>query len=193
MCAAEVEGKMPDSQTLLLAFLIFLARILDVSIGTMRTIAVIHGRRPLAWVLGFFEVIVWVSAAARVIQQLDQPILMVAYALGFATGNYVGMTIESWVGFGDQVVRIFTRIGEPVAESLRQAGFGATEFDGMGRDGPISLVFVQVPRRRAPHVAELARCADPECYYTIEDIRHANTSVGRTTPLGGAQATGARK
>lgn len=184
---------MPDSQTLVLCALIFLARIADVSIGTVRTIAVIHGRRPLAWVLGFCEVLVWVTAVSRVIQQLDQPILAVSYALGFATGNFVGMTIERWIGFGDQVVRIFTRTGEPVAEGLRQAGFAATEFDGMGRDGPISLVFVQTQRRKVRDVTDLARTADPECYYTVEDIRQANTSVGRTTPLGGAQATGARK
>ena len=72
-----------------------------------------------------------------------------------------------------QVVRIFTRTGEPVADCLRRAGFAATEFDGMGRDGPISLVFVQTQRRKVRDVTELARAADPECYYTVEDIRQA--------------------
>lgn len=182
-----------DTQTVLLCLFIFIARIADVSIGTIRTISVINGRRGLAWLLGFCEVTVWVLAVSSVLQHLQKPAVVVAYALGFATGNYLGMTIERWIGFGEQVVRIFTRAGRAVADRLRDAGFPATEFDGMGRDGPISLVFVQTRRRSVDDVTALARETDTDCYYTVEDIRKAHSSVSRMRPLSAGQPGAPRK
>lgn len=157
--------------------LIFVARIVDVSLGTIRTICVVNGRRHVALLLGFFEILVWIFAVSKVIQNLEHPALAVAYALGFATGNYVGITIEKRLAFGEQVVRVFTRKGLELAEYLRGLGFRVTQFSGAGRDGPVDLLFIEISRRMAAQAAEMARRFDTECFIVVDDVRFASAAM----------------
>ena len=157
---------------------IAIARIGDVSLGAMRTVAVVSGHRGLAWLFGFFEVIIWVFAVSAVIAHIrTEPVYGIAFALGAATGNYVGVTVLRWLPFGDQVVRVFTRQGEALFDDLRRREFGVTKFHGAGRDGPVAMLFVQVRRTQAHLVVRAARKLDPRCFYTIDDIRVANTAT----------------
>lgn len=161
--------------------LIIAARVADVTLGTVRTVQVMQGRRSLAFALGFVEVLIWIMVVSRVVGQLTKefnPYYAVSYALGFATGNFLGITIEQRLAMGYQVVRVFSR-GEGsarIATALREQGIKVTEFEGRGRDGPVTLLWMEVPRRRAMGVAKRAREIDPRCYYVIEDIRVANAS-----------------
>lgn len=166
-----------DLNTLLVCLLIVLARITDVSLGTIRTMFVFNGRRDVAFILGFFEVLVWVLVVSKVITNLNNPLYAVAYAFGYAAGNYVGMTIESWVAFGEQVVRIFTREGARVAAALREDNWRVTEFNGTGRDGPLSILLIQSPRRKSVSVIAQARALDPQCYYIVDDVRQVARSA----------------
>lgn len=168
-----------DATVLATCVLIILARITDVSLGTIRTVCVVTGRRWLAWGLGFFEVLVWVTVVSRVIGNLNQPAYAVSYALGFATGNYVGMAIESWLALGQQVIRVFTRQGDHVAAQLRQAGYRVTRFDGSGRDGAVALLYTEIPRRRLRAALDQVHELDPQCYYTVDDIRVASSALLR--------------
>lgn len=154
--------------------LIVLARIGDVSLGTIRTICVVNGRRGISWILGFFEILIWILVVSKVINNLDNFAYAIAYALGFATGNYVGITIEKYLAFGEQVVRVFTRRGKELAESLRAAGFGVTQFPGQGRDGPVDLLFIQMPRKLAAKAAAQAKQFDPDCVIVVDDVRSAS-------------------
>jgi len=156
---------------LLTCVLIILARITDVSLGTIRTINVVQGRRALALVLGFFEVLIWVFVVSRVIQEIRQPVYAIAYATGFALGNWVGMTIEARLALGRQVVRIFSRQGPEMAVALRESGLRVTQFDGYGRDGPVQQLFIEIVRRDAGKVVAQARALDPRCYYMVDDVR----------------------
>ena len=92
------------------------------------------------------------------------------------------MTLQRWLPFGDQVVRIFTRKGTVLFDALRRNDFGVTEFQGVGRDGPVSMLFVQVRRARAALVVRAARRLDPGCFYTIDDIRVANAALSHALP-----------
>lgn len=162
---------------------IVIARIGDVSFGTMRTVAVVSGHRGLAWLFGLLEVIIWVFAVSAVIAHIrTEPAYGIAFAVGAATGNYVGVTLLRWLPFGIQVVRVFTRHGPALFEDLRQRGFGVTQFQGQGRDGLVTMLFVQVRRDRAPLVVSAARKLDPACFYTIDDIRVANAAVNNSLP-----------
>jgi uncharacterized protein YebE (UPF0316 family) len=152
------------------------ARIADVSLGTIRVVMIVQGRRMLAWVLGFFEVLIWLFAAAKVLGNLDQPIYAICYALGFATGNYIGLTIEDWLSIGNRAVRIFTRLGPDLASALREQGAGVTEFTGRGREGTVYELYMLVPRRRLRPLLALARKLDPRCFYVIEDAREASSA-----------------
>jgi uncharacterized protein YebE (UPF0316 family) len=150
------------------------ARIVDVSLGTIRTICVVNGRRGVAWFLGFFEVLVWILVVSNVIEHLQNPAYAIAYALGFATGNYIGITIDRHVGFGEQVVRVFTRKGAELADYLRNGGFRVTEFAGTGRDGPVEMLFIETPRRLAAKAAVQARKFDAECFIVVDDVRSSS-------------------
>jgi uncharacterized protein YebE (UPF0316 family) len=163
------------TQVVLTCLLIVLARITDVSLGTLRTVSVIHGHRTVAFVLGFFEVLVWVLIVAKVVTSLHEPIYAVAYAFGFASGNYVGITIEQLIAHGRQIVRIFTRRADMSAR-LREAGYRVTEFDGRGREGPVQMLFVVTSRRDAPRVVKRAREIDHDCFYVLDDIRSVSAA-----------------
>lgn len=153
--------------------LIIIARIADVSLGTLRTVSVIQGRRGVSWFLGFAELLIWVFAVSTVIHNLHQPIYAVSYAFGFATGNYVGLTFERWLAFGEQVVRVFTRQGPKIAAQLRSEGFRVTSFPAEGRDGPIQMLFIEIPRKKTQHIILFSRQIDPKCFYIVDDIRMA--------------------
>lgn len=158
--------------------LIAIARIGDVSLGTLRTVAVVSGHRGVAWFFGLFEVLIWVFAVSAVIANIrEEPAYAIAFAVGAATGHYVGITLLRWIPFGDQVVRVFTRNGAAMFSELRSRGVGVTQFEGTGRDGPVTMLFVQVRRSQALHVVQVARKIDPACFYTIDDIRVADTAA----------------
>ncbi len=154
-----------------LPVVIFCARICDVSIGTVRLICVTRGRRKLAVVLGFFEVLIWLSAVSGVFAHLDRLINVFAYAGGFATGNAVGMWIESRLAMGMQTVQLISRgAAHAVAERLRFADLGVTTLVGSGGSGPVSVCLTIVPRRKTQQVIRMARQIDPDVLVAVEDV-----------------------
>jgi uncharacterized protein YebE (UPF0316 family) len=157
---------------------IFLARIADVSLGTVRTIAVVKGRILIASILGFVEVLIWVIAVSNVVTRLDQPLNLIAWAAGFAVGNAVGIFIERKLALGDLVMRIISRgQGAEIAESLRNLGQRVTEFEGKGRSGPVQLLYLVMDRVDGDRVERLARAIDEDCVVVSEDVRHANIKL----------------
>jgi uncharacterized protein YebE (UPF0316 family) len=163
-------------EVLATCFLIIAARVGDVSLGTLRTVCVINGRRLAAWSLGFVEVLIWILVVSTIIATVRDNILYAfAYALGFATGTFVGITIEQRLAFGEQVIRVFSRAGHELARILRAEGYGITEFEGRGRDGPVQMLFIETRRRDVPLVVRRARSVDPECFYIVDDVRVASS------------------
>lgn len=166
-----------------LPVVIFFARICDVSLGTIRTICIVRGLRLVAALLGFFEVLIWVVAISSVVNHLHNPLNMIAYAGGFATGNWVGVWLEGRLALGQQIVRLISYDPEGrLAESLRSAGFVVTELDGHGRDAPVKICFIATNRREVPAVLARATRVDPQVFATIEDVRAANRALTRYAP-----------
>ncbi len=165
------------------AAFVFFARVADVALGTFRTSLVVSGRRGLAWAVAFAESSIWLLAVSRALQDLDDPILLLAFALGFATGTFVGITIEGVVALGEQVLRVFTKEGARVAAVLRERGLRVTRFPGEGRDAPVDLLFIQLRRRQAREVVQLAREYDPECFCVIDDVRMAVAARRPAVPI----------
>lgn len=153
--------------------LIFLARICDVSIGTVRMILVLSGRRYAAAILGFFEVGIWVLAVSGVLEYLSLQnwIAVVAYAGGFATGVLVGMTIEDRLALGFRMVRVVnTEPGSGLSRVLRDRGYRVTRLDGHGREGPVEIAFTVVRRRSLTELEALIDEHAPRAFVTIERI-----------------------
>ena len=162
----------------LLPLLIFLARICDVTIGTMRIIMISKGKRLLAPVLGFFEILIWIMAIGKIMQNLNNPVCYIAYAGGFAMGNYVGMKVEEKLAMGLIVLRIITqKDASGLIKALREMGFGITEIDAMGKDEKVHVIYSIIKRHDTPVVVEQINNFNPKAFYTIEDIRAINQGV----------------
>lgn len=174
-----------------LALVIFCLRICDVSLGTIRTITVVEGRVRLSVVLGFFEVLIWITAVSQVIQRIDEsPVLLLAYASGFAAGNGVGILLERRIAMGACVVRfISVARGDELADGLRQRGFAVTTFTGHGRDGERQLVYVIVPRTQVQGLLDAGRAIDPGVFYVVERV----SELGHLEGAAAAQIGLARK
>jgi uncharacterized protein YebE (UPF0316 family) len=151
---------------------IFFLRVTDMSLDTLRVLFVIRGRRPLAWILGFFQSALWVVAITSVLSNLDNLFNLVGYAGGFATGNVLGMTIEERLALGFSHVRIISsRRGSAIAEAIRQTGHAVTEIPGRGKDGTVSVLNCSVKRRQVRDVQKSIASIDPDAFVTVEDIR----------------------
>ena len=151
--------------------LIVLARITDVSLGTLRMVAVIQGRRAFATVLGFFESVVYVCVVAKVLLNMDQPVYAAAYGLGYAAGIYLGMLIEQRLAFGKQLVFLLTARGPELAEVLRAGDYRVAEVRGHVPEGDRTILCAEVPRRDAQKLIRLASAVDELCASIVHDIR----------------------
>lgn len=167
------------------AVLIFFLRVIDVSLGTVRTISIVNGRITLAVLLGFFEVLIWITAISQVMAGVTHnPVLLVAYAGGFASGNGVGILIERRLAMGNQLLRVFTRQGDAVAEALRAAGQAVTVVTGSGRDGPVEILYIATARRLTGSLVEVAKAKDPELFYVVEPLSGWSQRLPVSNPTG---------
>ncbi len=155
-------------------WLIVLARITDVSLGTIRMVSVVQGRRAFAAVLGFFEAVVFISVVAKGLLNMNQPVYALAYGLGFATGTYLGMAIEQRLAFGKQLVFLLTPKGPELAEVLRAADYLLAELKGRTRDGDLTILCVEIARREAQKLIRIASAIDERCVVIVHDIRRAD-------------------
>jgi uncharacterized protein YebE (UPF0316 family) len=157
---------------------IFLARICDVSLDTLRIIYVSRGLKLLAALIGFFEVLIWLIAISQIISNLSNPVLYIAYACGFAMGNYIGILIEEKMAIGTVVIRIITqKDATQLIEVLKTDGYGVTHADAQGALGPVKIIFTIVKRKDISSVLEIIRKFNPQAFYTIEDIRSVRQGV----------------
>ncbi|GAB4164643.1 MAG: DUF2179 domain-containing protein [Geothermobacteraceae bacterium] len=163
---------------------VFCARIIDVSIGTLRIIFLTRGLKLLASCLGFAESLIWILAISQVMRQVDNWLAYVAFAAGFACGNFVGIMLEEKIALGTLIVRILTRhLGDDLVRALRAQGFGVTWIDAHGEEGPVTAIFTIVRRKRLADVINLIRHHNPNAVYTVEDVRFASaafTGLGTT-------------
>ena len=162
----------------LLPLLIFFARICDVSIGTMRIIFVSKGKKYIAPILGFFEVLIWITAISKIMQNLDNYVNYIAYAAGFATGNFVGMIIEEKLAVGFQMIRVFTyQHGPGLVQNLNNGGFGATSVEAHGAKEKVHIIYTIVQRTELQRVLNIIDEFNPRAFYTIEDVRTVNEGI----------------
>ena len=154
--------------------LIILARIVDVTLDTIRIIYISRGMKYLAPIFGFFEILIWLLAISTIMRNLNNPVYYLAYAVGFATGNLVGIFVEERLAVGKVVLRIISQkdISELV-NHLRSCGHGVTTVDAEGATGPVKLVFTIIDRNKIKSVVQSIDHYNPKSFYSIEDVRSA--------------------
>jgi uncharacterized protein YebE (UPF0316 family) len=159
---------------IILPILIMIARIVDVSIGTLRIIFIAKRKVVLAPVLGFFEVLIWLLAIEQIFKNLNNVACYVAYAGGFGLGNYIGMILEKRLALGLEMIRIITKShSTELINHLKSFGNGITIVDGHGSNGHVKIVFSVIPRKKMKEVITMVNSIEPSAYYTVENIDFA--------------------
>ncbi|MDP1546515.1 MAG: DUF2179 domain-containing protein [Anaerolineales bacterium] len=169
-----------DWQTwVILPLFVFIARLIDVALGTVRIIFTSRGKKHLAPLLGFVEVFIWVSIIAQVTRGSNNVVAYLAYAAGFAAGNYLGMYIEDKLAIGTLVVRAIVpeEVSTFLAKTLKENGFGVTIVSGMGSQGPVKLIYTVVMRKELTKVAETIKSVHPNAFFTVEELRSAEHGI----------------
>ena len=154
-------------------FVIFCMRVGDVSLGTIRLLLLVRGRRAFAALVGTVEVLIWIFAVGKALQHLASPFHVIGYAAGFGAGTFVGMALEDVLALGTVVVRaiIPDEADGSTARALRDQGYPVTQVDGRGREGAVEILNTVVERKDASDVIEAIEAHVPRSFITVEELR----------------------
>lgn len=177
-----------DTNILLTGLFIFTARIVDVCLGTIRTIVTVQGRAVIAFFLAVIEITIWITVISTVIQQVDEsPILIIFYSLGYACGNVSGILVERRLALGMTILKVFvTTNGHALAEKLRSIGQPVTIFQGEGMNGAVYELYIACQRQHIRDLIAVIREFDEKLFYVIEPAKTMNKELRPIfTPRGG--------
>ncbi len=156
----------------LLPFLIFLSRVFDVSLGTLRIIFVNRGMKFVAPIIGFFEVFIWLVVIGQIMQNLTNVVNYIAYAGGFAMGNFVGIFLEQKLAMGIVLLRIITmKKAKELIDHFRGLGYRVTHVPAEANDGKVEIIFVPIKRKEIKSVISAIKRYNENALYTFEDVR----------------------
>ncbi|MFH1101062.1 MAG: DUF2179 domain-containing protein [Methanobacteriota archaeon] len=167
---------------IILPLLIFSARLIDVSLGTLRIIFLSRGLKYLAPIIGFIEVNIWLLAIGQIMINLNNIVCSIAYAGGFATGTFIGMLIEEKLSIGTVILRVITKHDNTkLVGCLRENGYGVTTVDAEGVKGPVKIIFAVIRREDLKTVVQQVKQIHPHAFYSVEDVRSVGEAMFPTT------------
>ncbi len=162
----------------ILPLVIYFARMTDVTLGTLRIVMISKGKRKIVPIIGFFEVLLWLIAIGQIMQNLSNVMCYFAWAAGYATGTFLGLTIEQALAIGTQVIRVITnKNSDAFLEDLKKEKHGFTVIDGQGAMGPVKVIFIVAERKNVKQISEFIDRHLPGSFYSVEDIRETNQGV----------------
>ncbi len=162
----------------LLPLLIFLARMSDVTLATLRNIFLSKSIRYIVPFIGFGEVMIWLIAISQIMKNLHNPVCFLAYASGYSMGIFVGIKIEERLALGLQIMRVITAVNpDMLISALVQNDFGVTTMDGQGSKGPVKILLVVVKRKDIDTVKKIIEETNPHAFYSVEDIKNVSHGV----------------
>jgi len=158
-----------------LPLFIFCARILDVSLGTIRVIFISRGFKYYAALIGFFEILIWLFAISQLMANMNNPVLFLFYAGGFSAGTFIGIILEEKLSLGTVLIEIITKNNSTgMIDRLLTKNFKFTCIDAQGSHGEVKMIFVVTKRQNITKVIDIVKSFNPKAFYSIEDIRYAN-------------------
>ncbi len=161
---------------IILPLIIIIARIMDVSLGTLRIILISKGLKKVAPLIGFFEVFIWIVVVKQILTDIQNPITYFAYAFGYALGTYIGIWIEDKLSLGNVMIRFVIKDhAQVLTETLRSKNYGVTTVDAQGKDGLVKIVFTIINRKDLIQTIKIIENINPNAFYTIEDIQSVNS------------------
>ena len=160
------------------------------TLDTLRIIFMTKGLKRLAPIIGFFEILIWIIAITRIMQHLNSWACYVAYAGGFATGNYVGMLVDEKLAIGHELIRVITRVdATELADALRAEGYGVTTVKATGMQGEVGIVYIVANRKNQKRAIQIIQQHNPNAFVTIQSIHYVNRQIDKSVL---AEATAAR-
>jgi len=159
---------------MLVYILILVAKIVEVSLQTIRVVLITKGEKKIGAVIGFFEVVIWIYIASTVISGLsDDPLKAVFYALGFALGNYFGSIIENKIGIGINEIQVIVKEehGKGLADNLRDLGLAVTLVHGEGRNLSRNILIMMVKRKRVNKIVNDIKNFQPNAVISVHDTK----------------------
>jgi uncharacterized protein YebE (UPF0316 family) len=167
----------------ILPLIVFLARVIDVGLGTMRIIFISRGKKVLAPLLGFVEVFIWITIVSQIVRGAQNIVAYFAYAAGFAVGNFIGMVLEDKLAIGTLVIQvILTTDGDSLMERLQAEGYGVTHVHGHGASGPVRLIYTVVMRKELSRVVNIIQSTHPRAFFTVEELRSVQQGIFPVRP-----------
>lgn len=172
----------------ILPLMIFCARIVDVSMQTIRLLLIMAGRKNIAPVIGFFESLTWLLAIGQIMQHLDNIACFLAYSGGFAAGTWVGIYLEERIAMGMVIVRVITRASaRNLLDALKEREWRYTAVDAEGSRGPVNLIFAVIRRKDISNFVAIVNDFNPNAFYSIENVRSVSEQI---MPLSGTTRPG---
>ena len=163
---------------LILPLIIFLSRICDVTLGTLRHVMMARGQKNITPILGFFEVLIWIVVVSQIMKQANNFACYIAWAGGFAMGNYIGLLIEERIALGLQIIRIITNQQcTELITKLQDANHGTTVVEAQGAKGAVKIILMVVKRKNIDSIITIIRQYNPDAFYSIEYIRDVSRGV----------------
>lgn len=163
---------------LLVPLFIFAARVLDVSMSTIRIMFVWAGNKWFATLLGFFEALIWIIAIGQIMKDITNWTAYFAYAGGFAAGTFTGMFIEEKLAYGKSIIRIITKKpAGTLIEYLKKQNYGVTSLEADGHSGKVHLIYTILNRKQVKGIIDKIREHNPNAFYTIENVRFVSETA----------------
>ncbi len=161
-----------------LPLMIFIGRMSDVTLATLRNIFLSRGIKKIVPFIGFFEVLIWLLAVSSIIKNLHNVLCYIAFAGGYSMGIVVGIKIEERLALGTQLIRIITnKQSHKLLHALRLRNLGVTEIDAHGSQGPVKVLLVVAKRKDIGDIIQLVNDCHGSSFFTIEDIRTAEQGI----------------
>jgi uncharacterized protein YebE (UPF0316 family) len=181
---ADIIASIFSIESIWILVFIYVARIVEVSAGTVRIILINKGYRTIGVILAFFEVLIWVFVASRVLNGItEEPIKGIVYSFGYASGVYVGSKIENMLAFGKVLIQAITtdEMGLVIAESLRSQGHGVTSVQGKGKDLQRTVLMIYANRRGNEAIIKKIEAIDPNAMIVCNEVNslHGGYITGR--------------
>ncbi len=163
-------------EVLLGGFLIFILRVIDMTLDTLRLLFVVRGKRLIVWILGVITNTIYIVAIGSVLTGDNHPFTILCYACGYATGNILGMRLEERLAIGFKEINVISKAnGRQIADALREKGYGVTEIVGQGMNGYVAIVKTNVKRKQVKDVRKIIESIDSEAFITEDDFNPVNT------------------
>ncbi|MGM5481101.1 MAG: DUF2179 domain-containing protein [Nanobdellota archaeon] len=172
-----------DIYMIIMPIIILIARILEMTLGTMRVGMVAKGFKNIAPMIGFIEMIIWAFVARKIMGDLGNAVWIIAYAAGFGLGTYIGMTLSEKISLGKVLIRAITKTSPAALQKeLKEKGFGSTVVDSAGSKSKSTIIFTIVQSKKIKEVVNIILKHNPRAFYTIEEVRQVNEGTFPENP-----------